>query len=77
MLSEWREAAETVAGLLTMHAVVILLGRDRLSTDLSEYALMMAEPNAMPKKAREQAAELLFEKHKPPALFLAKNAVRG
>lgn len=51
--------------------------RDRLSTDLSENALMMAEPNSMPKKAREQLVELIFEKYKPPALFLAKNAVGG
>jgi hypothetical protein len=36
---------------------------------------MMAEPNVMPRKAREQLVELIFEKYKPPALFLAKNAV--
>ena len=36
---------------------------------------MMAEPNFQPRKARERAVELLFEKFQPPAVFLAKNAV--
>ncbi len=36
---------------------------------------MMAEPNFHPKVAREQLLEVLFETHKAPAAFMAKNAV--
>mmetsp|Transcript_14127 Transcript_14127/g.38206 ORF Transcript_14127/g.38206 Transcript_14127/m.38206 type:complete len:438 (+) Transcript_14127:3436-4749(+) len=74
-LSNNQPSSDGFADWEIVEAILDHAFRDRLSTDLSEYALMMAEPNAMPKRAREQAAELLFEKHKPPALFLAKNAV--
>lgn len=48
---------------------------DRLRLDMKEHPVMMAEANFQPRKAREKAVELLFEKFQPPALFLAKNAV--
>jgi hypothetical protein len=36
---------------------------------------MLAEPSHNTRAAREKAVELLFEKFRSPALFLAKNAV--
>jgi len=48
---------------------------DRLRVDTKEHPVMMAEANFQPRKAREKAVELLFEKFQPPAVFLAKNAV--
>ncbi len=50
--------------------------RDRLRANPAEYAVLLAEPNHLPKASRERAVELLFEKFKVPAVFLAKNAVR-
>ena len=37
--------------------------------------MLVAEPGGWSPKAREQLVELLFEKHAPPALFLAKSCV--
>jgi hypothetical protein len=48
---------------------------DRLRIKPEEYAVMLAEPSHNTRAAREKAVELLFEKFKSPALFLAKNAV--
>ena len=37
--------------------------------------MMLAEPTPHPDAARERTVELMFEKHGPPALFLARDAV--
>lgn len=37
--------------------------------------MMLAEPTPHPDAARERTVELMFEKHAPPALFLARDAV--
>lgn len=37
--------------------------------------MMLAEPVFNPRQTRERAVELMFETFRPPALFLAKNAV--
>ncbi|RHN38705.1 putative Actin family [Medicago truncatula] len=37
--------------------------------------MLLAEPSSNAQQQRERAAELMFEKYKAPALFLAKNAV--
>ena len=37
--------------------------------------MMLAEPTPHPDVARERTVELMFEKHGPPALFLARDAV--
>ncbi|CAN6446188.1 unnamed protein product [Victoria cruziana] len=37
--------------------------------------MLLAEPSSNTQQQRERTAELMFEKYKVPALFLAKNAV--
>lgn len=40
-----------------------------------EYAVLVAEANVVPRATRERVCEIMFEKLRVPALFLAKNAV--
>ncbi|KAK2405918.1 actin-related protein [Trifolium repens] len=49
--------------------------RECLLIDPKEHPMLLAEPSSNPQQQRERAAELMFEKYKAPALFLAKNAV--
>ncbi|XP_019449843.1 PREDICTED: actin-related protein 4-like isoform X1 [Lupinus angustifolius] len=49
--------------------------RECLSIDPKEHPMLLAEPSSNTQQQRERAAELMFEKYKAPALFLAKNAV--
>ncbi|KAI6683368.1 hypothetical protein NL676_029281 [Syzygium grande] len=49
--------------------------RECLLIDPTEHPMLLAEPSSNPQQQRERAAELMFEKYKVPALFLAKNAV--
>lgn len=49
--------------------------RERLLIDPKEHPILLAEPSSNSQQQRERTAELMFESHKVPALFLAKNAV--
>ncbi|XP_058083983.1 actin-related protein 4 isoform X1 [Magnolia sinica] len=49
--------------------------RERLLIDPTEHPMLLAEPSSNTPQQRERTAELMFEKYKVPALFLAKNAV--
>eukprot|EP00039_Didymoeca_costata_P026898 m.16946 g.16946 ORF g.16946 m.16946 type:complete len:435 (-) comp5848_c0_seq1:27-1331(-) len=49
--------------------------KDQLRADPEEHPLMVAEATWNTKLKREQFIELMFEKYKVPALFLAKSAV--
>ncbi|KAF8388449.1 hypothetical protein HHK36_027121 [Tetracentron sinense] len=49
--------------------------RERLLIDPKEHPMLLAEPSSNTPQQRERTAELMFEKYKVPALFLAKNAV--
>ncbi|XP_020221948.1 actin-related protein 4 isoform X1 [Cajanus cajan] len=49
--------------------------RECLLVDPKERPMLLAEPCSNTQEQRERAAELMFEKYKVPALFLAKNAV--
>eukprot|EP01018_Ginkgo_biloba_P014166 Gb_30963 [translate_table: standard] len=49
--------------------------RERLLIDPKEHPMLLAEPSSNSQQQREGMAELMFEKYKVPALFLAKNAV--
>ncbi|XP_051189571.1 actin-related protein 4 [Lolium perenne] len=49
--------------------------RRRLLINPEEHPMLIAEPSTNNGQQREKAAELMFEKYKVPALFLAKNAV--
>ncbi|MED6182546.1 Actin-like 6A [Stylosanthes scabra] len=49
--------------------------RECLLIDPKEHPMLLAEPSSNTQQQRERAAELMFEKYKAPALFLAKNAV--
>ncbi|KAH9603061.1 hypothetical protein KSS87_014863 [Heliosperma pusillum] len=49
--------------------------RECLLVDPKEHPMLLAEPSFNTQQQRERAAELMFEKYKVPALFLAKNAV--
>lgn len=49
--------------------------RERLLIDPTEHPMLLAEPSSNSPQQRERTAELMFEKYKVPALFLAKNAV--
>lgn len=49
--------------------------RECLLIDPTEHPMLLAEPSSNAQHQRERAAELMFEKYKAPALFLAKNAV--
>ncbi|KAG8086742.1 hypothetical protein GUJ93_ZPchr0010g7718 [Zizania palustris] len=49
--------------------------KQRLLINPEEHPMLIAEPSTNTGQQREKAAELMFEKYKVPALFLAKNAV--
>ncbi|KAK6925230.1 Actin family [Dillenia turbinata] len=49
--------------------------RECLLIDPKEHPMLVAEPSSNTQQQRERATELMFEKYKVPALFLAKNAV--
>ncbi|MED6107941.1 NuA4 histone acetyltransferase subunit [Stylosanthes scabra] len=49
--------------------------RDCLLVDPKERPMLLSEPCNNTQEQRERTAELMFEKYKVPALFLAKNAV--
>ncbi|KAL5973712.1 Actin-related protein 4 [Asimina triloba] len=49
--------------------------RERLLIDPTEHPMLLAEPSSSTPQQRERTAELMFERYKVPALFLAKNAV--
>ncbi|XVE84215.1 hypothetical protein DITRI_Ditri16bG0152400 [Diplodiscus trichospermus] len=49
--------------------------KDCLLIDPKEHPMLLAEPSSNTQQQRERTAELMFEKYKVPALFLAKNAV--
>ncbi|XP_043713789.1 actin-related protein 4 isoform X1 [Telopea speciosissima] len=49
--------------------------RERLLIDPKEHPMLLAEPSSNTQQQRERTAELMFERYKVPALFLAKNAV--
>ncbi|KAI8017718.1 Actin-related protein 4 [Camellia lanceoleosa] len=49
--------------------------RECLLVDPKEHPMLLAEPSSNSQQQREKTAELMFEKYKVPALFLAKNAV--
>ncbi|KAL8150604.1 hypothetical protein V2J09_020412 [Rumex salicifolius] len=49
--------------------------RECLLIDPMEHPMLLAEPSINTQQQRERAVELMFEKYKVPALFLAKNAV--
>ncbi|KAI9173404.1 hypothetical protein LWI28_000763 [Acer negundo] len=49
--------------------------RECLLIDPKEHPMLLAEPSSNSQQQRERTAELMFEKYKVPALFLAKNAV--
>ena len=49
--------------------------RKRLVVEPNEHPILMGEPVHTTREAREKMVELLFEKHNPPAVFLAKNPV--
>lgn len=48
---------------------------DRLRAKASEHAILLAEPTFQTREAREAVLTAMFEKQRPPAVFLAKNAV--
>ncbi|KAJ7978428.1 Actin-related protein [Quillaja saponaria] len=49
--------------------------RECLLIETKEHPMLLAEPSSNTQQQRERTAELMFEKYKVPALFLAKNAV--
>lgn len=49
--------------------------RECLLIDPQEHPMLLAEPSSNSQQQREKMAEIMFEKYKVPALFLAKNAV--
>ncbi|ESQ27779.1 hypothetical protein EUTSA_v10018569mg [Eutrema salsugineum] len=49
--------------------------RSCLMIDPKEHPMLLAEPPLNTQQQREKAAELMFEKYKVPALFMAKNPV--
>ncbi|EOY32499.1 Actin-related protein 4 isoform 1 [Theobroma cacao] len=49
--------------------------KECLLIDPKEHPMLLAEPSFNTQQQRERTAELMFEKYKVPALFLAKNAV--
>lgn len=49
--------------------------RECLLIDPKEHPMLLAESSSNNQQQREKAAEIMFEKYKVPALFLAKNAV--
>ena len=49
--------------------------RKRLVVQSDEHPILLGEPVHVSRETREKMVELLFEKHNPPAVFLAKNPV--
>ena len=49
--------------------------RTRLVVQSDEHPILLGEPVNASRETREKMVELLFEKHNPPAVFLAKNPV--
>ncbi|KAH9312208.1 hypothetical protein KI387_027243, partial [Taxus chinensis] len=49
--------------------------RERLRIDPKEHPMLLSEPSSNSANQRERTAEVMFENHNVPALFLAKNAV--
>eukprot|EP00741_Cyanophora_paradoxa_P017293 tig00020961_g16703.t1 len=49
--------------------------KTRLQINTEEHPLLIAEPSFNTKAAREKLCQLIFEKYKPPAIFVAKTAV--
>ena len=49
--------------------------KKRLVVQPDEHPILLGEPASASREQREKMVELLFEKHAPPALFLAKNPV--
>ncbi|KAK6921138.1 Actin family, partial [Dillenia turbinata] len=49
--------------------------RECLLINPEEHPMLVAEPSSNTQQQRERTSELMFEKYKVPALFLAKNAV--
>ena len=47
----------------------------RLVVQPDEHPILLGEPANASRETREKMVELLFEKHNPPAVFLAKNPV--
>ena len=47
--------------------------KKRLVVEPNEHPILMGEPAHTTREKREKMVELLFEKHNPPAIFLAKN----
>lgn len=65
---------DTIADWDMLEALWSHAYKDRLRADPTESALLLAETNTLSKAAREKCVELLFERFKVPAVFLAKNA---
>ena len=65
MLEDW-EAVEAI----WEHAL-----KKRLSIQTDEHPVLLSEPVHNSDAVRAKMVELMFEKHAPPALFLAKNPV--
>ncbi|XP_022729061.1 actin-related protein 4-like [Durio zibethinus] len=49
--------------------------KECLLIDPKEHPMLLAEPSFNTQQQRERTVEIMFEKYKVPALFLAKNAV--
>ena len=49
--------------------------KKRLVVQPDEHPVLLGEPVHTTREGREKMVELLFEKHNPPAIFLAKNPV--
>lgn len=49
--------------------------KKRLVVQPDEHPILLGEPVHTTREGREKMVELLFEKHNPPAIFLAKNPV--
>jgi len=48
---------------------------DQMKLNAEDHPMMLTEPSFNTNNAREKMVELMFEKYKVPAVFLAKNAV--
>ena len=49
--------------------------RKRLVVQSDEHPILLSEPVHVSRETREKTVALLFEKHNPPAVFLAKTPV--
>ncbi|KAF6151927.1 hypothetical protein GIB67_010501 [Kingdonia uniflora] len=71
----WDHAFRFCLILFSCLLLLLISSRDRLLIDPKEHPMLLAEPSSNTPQQRERTAELMFEKYKVPALFLAKNAV--